>query len=178
MAGQAGIRLSSPAGVRVGKGSRRLTGTSTSDQSANAVRGNDERAWRRTLGPVAWAVLEDLRLDSAGVATVNTSARCVAAHVGIGKDAAARALRSLIAASLICRLPQSCDSGGRFARGSYELRPTAAPCPSDTDPPVDRRVRRPPLSTATRRRTGRRPGAPETRQLSLLDEPRDGGTAT
>jgi len=62
------------------------------------------RAWRRRLGAVAWAALEDLALaarrDHAGwVAPVGV--RDVAAGIGINKDTAARAVAALGAAGLV-----------------------------------------------------------------------------
>lgn len=80
---------------------------------------------RRSVGPTAWAVLDDLRLDArpddGTVVVVTASARQVAANVGIGKDAAARALRRLIAAGVLKRRPQATDDAGRFDRCAYEI---------------------------------------------------------
>ena len=105
------------------------------------IRVDEERALRRLLGPLAWAVLADLALDAehdgAGAWVVTTSARRVAAHLGVGKDTAARALRRLVSIGLLERSPQSAGPAGRFGTGSYELRvvpPMATgPCPSNED---------------------------------------------
>lgn len=96
---------------------------------------------RRSLGPTAWAVLADLRLDAmpgdADIQVVPTSARRVAAHLGIGKDTAARALARLSTVGLLHRRPQGADHAGRFTCGVYELRlaPTMenTPCPPSVD---------------------------------------------
>jgi cell division septation protein DedD len=156
-------------------------------------RGEDERALRRLLGPTAWSVLADLRLDAgpddAGSQVVSTSARRVAAHLGIGKDAAARALARLSAVGLLHRRPQGADHAGRFMSGIYELRqaPTVGntPCPVSVDTvgvacpePVDAESDTVPASTTT---TTVVAGTPSPRrrirattgsiggQLSLLD---------
>lgn len=84
-----------------------------------------ERVLRRSLGPTAWAVLTDLRLDArpddTGVLVVVASARLVAINVGISKDVAARSLRRLIAGNLLRRRPQGTHDSGQFGAGSYEL---------------------------------------------------------
>lgn len=84
-----------------------------------------DRALRRSVGPTAWAVLADLRLDARtdddGQLVVAASARQVAANVGIGKDAAAQALRRLITAGVLRRRPQGTDDAGRFDRCAYEI---------------------------------------------------------
>jgi len=84
-----------------------------------------ERELRRSVGPTAWAVLADLclgaRTDDGDVLVVAASARRVATNVGIGKDAAARTLRRLIAAGVLRRRPQVTDDAGRFDRCIYEI---------------------------------------------------------
>jgi hypothetical protein len=62
------------------------------------------RAWRRRLGPLAWAALEDLTLaahrsDQGWVAPIGV--RDIAAGVGVTKDTAARAVAALGAAGLV-----------------------------------------------------------------------------
>lgn len=98
-----------------------------------------ERILRRSLGPTAWAVLGDLGLDARpddnGILVVVTSARRVGVNVGIGKDAAARAVRRLIAVGVLRRRPQGTDNAGRFSRGTYELRLQTRP-PSPPNPPA------------------------------------------
>ncbi len=64
----------------------------------------ESRLWRRRLGPLAWAALEDLALathhsDQGWVAPVGV--RDIAARVGITKDTAARAVAALGGAGLV-----------------------------------------------------------------------------
>ena len=80
------------------------------------------REWRRRLGPLAWAVLEDLALgahsDTAGwVAPVGV--RGVAAAIGINKDTAARAVAVLGAAGFVTLTPVQGLNGRR--RSGYRL---------------------------------------------------------
>jgi hypothetical protein len=123
------------------------------------------------------------------VLVVATSARRVAVNVGVGKDAAARALRRLVGAGVVRRRPQSSDAGGRFARSTYELhlgdaapgppRPTepdtvGSPCPGPSDTDTAQPV---PVSASSgtgttkrsRQRDGRRAGRGLAHQLSFLD---------
>ena len=158
-----------------------------------------ERVLRRTLGPTAWAVLADLcmdaEVDDGGATVVATSARRVAAHLGIGKDTAARALGKLSAAGLLRRRPQGANAAGRFTCGAYELRPASSlamtPCRSGADT-----VLRPPsesgasgdlpsvsptaatgvVGSTSRRRRPRATVGPQPGQLSLLEPtPGDAG---
>ena len=152
--------------------------------------GDDERARRRLVGPLASAVLADLALDAeydgAGVGVVTTSARQVATHLGVGKDTAARALRRLAAIGLVERRPQRPDPGGRFGPGSYELRVAApmatSPCPRSQDTvrgggaAVDASDTVPASNSADTvsidalpRRRRPAPGRSEAGQLSLLE---------
>ena len=147
-----------------------------------------ERALRRSLGSTAWAVMADLYLDAApngaGPPVVATSARRVAAHLGIAKDTAARALRRLSAAGIVRRCPQGTSVTGHFTRGSYELllvRGTGTPCRPDEDTvPVarlnaadtDHAAAPGPARRRKRRSVGSQPG-----QLSLLDRPPIDGDA-
>lgn len=84
-------------------------------------------------------MLADLRLDARpdnGALVVASSARRVAANMGIGKDTAARALRRLAAAQVLRRRPQGSDDDGRFSRGGYELHLDQwqlPPSPAETD---------------------------------------------
>jgi hypothetical protein len=80
------------------------------------------RVWRRRLGPLAWAVLEDLalgaRYDTAGwVAPVGV--RVVAAAIGVNKDTAARAVAVLGTAGLVTLTPVQGPNGRR--RSGYRL---------------------------------------------------------
>ena len=154
-----------------------------------------ERILRRSLGPTAWAVLADIGLDArpddSGVLVVVTSARRAGANVGIGKDAAARALRRLIAAGVLRRRPQGTDDAGRFSRGTYELRlqrelpplpcPSEVvtvpdPCPGNNDTERNPAAVSAPSTTAGRPRSSRRNTRPtqttasaEGVQLCLLE---------
>ena len=151
--------------------------------------GEDERLLRRSLGPTAWAVLADVRMDArpdeAGIAVAATSARQVAANLGIGKDTAARALRRLTAAGVLRRRPQGAGATGRFTRGTYEVRLSCsaalAPCRDSADTVrearpeiVDTEGAPVPVSlaaatsTPARRRAGVAAGR-DPSQLSLLD---------
>ena len=134
---------------------------------------HDERALRRSLGPTAWAVLAELHLDASpdgpGATVVATSARRVAAHLGITKDTAARALRRLTAAGMVRRRPQATSAAGRFAPGTYELLlapPTGLRHPNRDTVEVARSSGR--AKTPARRPHGAT-RASQTAQLSLLE---------
>lgn len=95
------------------------------------------RELRRRLGPLAWAVLQDLAEDAEmvdGRLVARSSARRLAANLGIGKDTAARALRALGAAGLIAAAAAERGERGWFAAGGYELTASAARSPR-LDPP-------------------------------------------
>lgn len=152
------------------------------------------RAFRRELGAVAWAVLEDVATDAvSGVAATN--ARRVAADLGMGKDAAAHALSRLVDAGVLVRVGQV-RGAGRFGVGAYELRlppGLLVPCPVGADTGGDqadrravghsdggrRRGRRGPQGDSSPRsaspspdrpaRRGRQAAAADSDQLSLLD---------
>lgn len=83
----------------------------------------DSRALRRALGPTAWAVLEDLVLDAepdeSGRLVAATNVRRLAANLGLSKDAAARALRRLLACGAVVRLPAPRHVGGTFGPIAY-----------------------------------------------------------
>jgi len=149
----------------------------------------DERLLRRSLGPTAWAVLADVAMDAQpdgdGVEVVATSARLVAAHLGIAKDTAARALRRLSAAGILRRRPQGTSPAGRFAAGTYELHlplhGTSVPCPASEDTVSRTRPERvetgslatpvsiPAATVSAPTRPRHRRIAPGSAQLSLLD---------
>jgi len=128
----------------------------------------------------------DAHPDGTGVQVVATSSRLIAAHLGIAKDTAARALRRLSAAGILCRRPQGTSAAGRFSAGTYELHLpshlTLIPCPADEDtagPPrperVDTASMAVPVSlpeatvSALPRRRNRPTVADGPAQLSLLD---------
>ena len=107
------------------------------------------RELRRELGPVAWAaladVIEDAAPDGAGRVVAVTSARRLAANLGVSKDTAARALGRLIGAGLLERVAVGRVGRGRFGTASYLVcvpQPTADPPPASTPtrpsaPPAD-----------------------------------------
>ena len=81
------------------------------------------RLWRRRLGPLAWAALEDLALaanhpERGSVTPVGV--RDIASRVGVTKDTAARAVTALRAAGLVVlqRVPAP---DGRW-RSGYRLQ--------------------------------------------------------
>jgi DNA-binding transcriptional ArsR family regulator len=82
------------------------------------------RDMRRCLGPMAWAVLEDLaldaRVDERGVFVAGSSARQVAANLDIQPGTAARALRCLRDAGLVV-LVREPGTDGRFGLSAYQL---------------------------------------------------------
>lgn len=100
----------------------------------------ESRPLRRSLGPTAWAVLEEMALDAnadeAGVAIAATNVRDLAEHLGVVKDTVVRALNRLIAAGVAVRRPQRLQAG-RFGAVVYELRLpaglTLSSCPEDAD---------------------------------------------
>jgi DNA-binding IclR family transcriptional regulator len=111
-------------------------------------------ALRRDLGPVAWCALECLveRADSSCL--VEASTRSVAKDLGVAKNTAHRALRTLVSAGLVAT-EQERATDGRFRAGRYRLH-------------VDHLIARAtaPASSARRRRT--RPAAADDGQLDLL----------
>ena len=143
-------------------------------RSCVVLLGDAARALRRSLGPVAWAVLEDLATEAQlneHVCVVETNVRRVAGNVGISKDTAARALRRLINAGLVTRAPSRRGERGEFATISYEIHldrtagiTTAAPS-SETTTIADAHILR---ETPTPAR--RRPRDIDAAQVSLFDE--------
>ena len=84
------------------------------------------RDLRRRVGPVAWAVLEDVLLDAVadpdGCLVATTSVRRVADQVGVSKDSAAAALNRLARLGLVERRPVLRAGRGRFGRSVYLVR--------------------------------------------------------
>lgn len=77
---------------------------------------------RRSLGPLPWAMLEALALRARlGVEgwVADASVRAIAAEVGVGKDAAAGALRRLVGAGLVSHASRR--AGGSYADSVYVL---------------------------------------------------------
>jgi hypothetical protein len=96
------------------------------------------RVWRRRLGVVAWAALEELalaarRVPAGWVAPVGV--RGVAAEIGVNKDTAARAVALLGAAGLLSLQRVAGDDGRR--RSGYRLTPPPGvemrDCPAHQD---------------------------------------------
>jgi hypothetical protein len=78
---------------------------------------------RRTLGPTAWMVFEELLLASTATPAgwqASMSVRSLAARLGLAKDTVARALNRLRRAGLVTPI-QARTSAGVFAAGSYLL---------------------------------------------------------
>jgi hypothetical protein len=113
-------------------------------------------ATRRSLGPVAWCVLECLVERSDDGRTSTASVRAIAVDLGVAKNTAQRAVAGLVRAG-VAEPVQERDARGRFRPGRYRLHLTdlLAAAPTPTYQP-----RRP------RPRSARR-AAPT--QLSLLD---------
>ena len=91
--------------------------------SAELVLNPASRAWRRRLGALAWAALEDLALaahrsEQGWVAPVGV--RDVASSIGVTKDTAARAIAALGALELVV-LQRVAGRDGR-RRSGYRLR--------------------------------------------------------
>ena len=78
---------------------------------------------RRSLPPVAWLVLEELALAAVAVEggiVAATSARTIAARLGLDPATAARALRTLRERGLI-ELTRAPGPSGRFGLSVYQL---------------------------------------------------------
>lgn len=84
------------------------------------------RDLRRRVGPIAWAVLEDVLLDAVatpdGSLHAYTSVRRVADQIGVSKDSAAGALTRLTRLGLVERRPVLRAGRGRFGRSVYLVR--------------------------------------------------------
>jgi hypothetical protein len=111
-------------------------------------------ATRRSLGPVAWCVLECLLERSDDGRTSTASVRSIAADLDVAKNTAQRAIARLVRAG-IAEPVQERESRGRFRPGRYRLHLGDLLTIDAT-----------PTPTRPRSRTTRR-AAPT--QLSLLD---------
>ena len=83
--------------------------------------GSSSIALRRTLGPTAWMVLEEMALRSTVVGerrVARVSIRTLAGSLGIAKDTAARAVRRLRAAGVVTGMQQR-TAAGVFDTGVY-----------------------------------------------------------
>jgi DNA-binding transcriptional ArsR family regulator len=93
-------------------------------------------AWRGSLEPTAWVVLEELALRSellAGQAMAEQSVRMLAESLGRSRDAVGRALRQLTAAGLVTRADERHVASGRFVGVRYvvDLRGAGPRLPAD-----------------------------------------------
>lgn len=102
------------------------------------------RNTRGALGPIAWAVLEDVLLDARhddqGRLVAVTNVRRVAAHVSIAKDTAARALARLAGHGLLARQCQPRSGNGEFVPSVYNVGNVAAAGITVVNPPSSRPV--------------------------------------
>ena len=82
------------------------------------------RSLKRELGPLVWAVLEDVALearpDGAGRSLAATSSRAVAEHLGVTPGTAAKALARLRSLGLVDHARQAGEAG-RFGLSVYVL---------------------------------------------------------
>ena len=120
----------------------------------------ESRVLKRRLGPVAWAVLEDILLDAVLQDRrwlAATSTRGVADHLGLTPGTVARALARLCADGLVHREDQRDTRTGRFGESVYVVEPMTAllPCvdhphtaPRDTATPNTARPATVPPNTA------------------------------
>ena len=94
------------------------------------------RALRRSVRPVVWVVLEELALTAVtvdGIMMASTSARAIAADLGLDPATTASALRVLRDRGLV-ELTRETGAAGRFGLSVYRLGPIPgvdmlAPCP-------------------------------------------------
>lgn len=139
------------------------------------------RGLRRQLSPVAWAVLEEVALDTTeqdGVLVAATSSRRIAEQLGLAPSTAATALRQLRKRRLL-RLEQRSGPAGRFGLAVYTLEAipglrvelpcagspdAAAPCAADGDAAAGGDDRR---SSGPLLRCGRRSSEPDQALLDL-----------
>ena len=97
----------------------------------------ESRALKRTLGPLAWTVLEDVSLDAVfqdGRWLAATSTRRLADHLGLTPGTVARALARLCTDGLVHREDRRDTRTGRFGESVYVVAPMAALLPC-VDPP-------------------------------------------
>jgi DNA-binding IscR family transcriptional regulator len=91
----------------------------------NVVVTADARVLRRAVGVTAWAVLEELLLDASndehGAVMAATNVRRLAAHLGVSKDTAARALNRLARAGVVVRVVSGRGDGGALPTSSYVI---------------------------------------------------------
>ena len=91
------------------------------------------RVLKRSLGPTAWAVLEDVVLDAVpkeGRWLARTSTRRVADHLGVTPGTVARAMARLCTEGIVHREDRRDVDTGRFGESVYVVEPLAGlrPC--------------------------------------------------
>jgi len=126
-------------------------------------------AVRRSVGALAWSILEEVGLaaavDGDGALAAAVDARSLALYLGIGKDTAARGLSRLVDAGILRRAVNR-EPSGRFGRSRYVLAMPAGlsvvATPTGSDGSMSGRAGRGAV------RTGRVKESARSRQLSLL----------
>lgn len=87
------------------------------------------RQVKRVVGPAAWAVLEDIaldsRLDDGGRLVAETNVRQIAANLGLGKNAVSRHLARLREFGFVLHEELRTAGTGRYAVSRYVLDPSA-----------------------------------------------------
>ncbi len=143
--------------------------TATRVETQRLTLGSSAPWVRRTVGPIAWAVLEALseQGDHAGGRTVShRSVRGLARDLRLANDTIARALNRLGDAGLLHHEADR-EPTGRFGSGRYVLTLPSDVFQVDAGPQSEHHA-----STSTTRR-GQHPIG---EQLALLADPPDGGT--
>jgi DNA-binding transcriptional ArsR family regulator len=163
------VRLSVVPAARRPAKSAKSQPASPSDPSLVVARSST--AARRQVGPLGWAVLEELALAAAehpdGGLVCEHGTRELAARLGLSKDTVARGLSRLIEEGMVRRLIQRDPASGRFGRCGYGLNLPDGLRASDVDPPLACPGAGDSGHGAPRR--GQRAGTGASGQLSLLD---------
>ena len=147
------------------------------DQDGPLILTVESRVLKRSLGPTAWAVLEDVVLDAIPQEErwlARTSTRRVADHLGLTPGTVARALARLCSEGIVHREDRRDLDTGRFGESVYVVEPMAAfrPCVDlphmagrDTEVPhtVRRSTEDAHASTALPMEEGRRKPLPDRR---------------
>jgi len=139
------------------------------------------RVLKRSLGPTAWAVLEDVVLDAIPHEDrwlARTSTRQVADHLGLTPGTVARALARLCTEGIVHREDRRDADTGRFGETVYAVVPVAAlrPC---VDPPhtVRRSTATPPTAErdTEKRETARQDPEPRSTAAHRRGGPSESG---
>ena len=102
----------------------------------------ESRVLKRSLGPTAWAVLEDVVLDAVpqdGRWLARTSTRRVAVHLGLTPGTVARALARLCTEGIVHREDRRDAGTGRFGEAVYVVAALAGLRPCVDSPHTDPR---------------------------------------